>query len=182
MRREVAKLPQARRYLRAATWGFDNLIEGKLSGRAFIFYTIGLFAALRAVQHMLLNHDRRLSPDHEKVVSAWARATKDDSAIPELRFIRRSRDLLLKEGSFAAYSTVSEGGIGEGDNYRSTHNDYDLAYYDDDGNRHDLAAEIRAALEWCDRELTKIEAELPVRYEEDNPEEDEWSFVQCGTQ
>ena len=48
---EVPKLPQARMYLQAAQWGFDELLTKQLSEHAFRFYLIGILASLRAVQH-----------------------------------------------------------------------------------------------------------------------------------
>jgi hypothetical protein len=51
--------------------------------------------------------------------------------------IKNSRDLILKEGSFEAYATHSQSGIGEGENYTVTHEDYELAYYIN-GERRDL--------------------------------------------
>jgi hypothetical protein len=36
-----------------------------------------------------------------------------------------------------------------------------LVYYDEARERHNLEKEIRRAIDWCDRELTAIEAELP---------------------
>ena len=54
---EVPKLPQARMYLQAAQWGFDELLTKQLSEHAFRFYLIGILAGLGAVQHALMNHD-----------------------------------------------------------------------------------------------------------------------------
>jgi hypothetical protein len=51
--RELPKLPQARRYLRSAQWGFDELLAKQLSDTAFVFYLVGILASLRAVQHSL---------------------------------------------------------------------------------------------------------------------------------
>jgi hypothetical protein len=56
------KLPQARMYLKSARWGFDRLLEKMPSGYEYRFYMIGILAALRAVQHSLYAHDRKLSP------------------------------------------------------------------------------------------------------------------------
>jgi hypothetical protein len=39
--------------------------------------------------------------------------------------------------------------------------DYELAYYLD-GERRDLLADLRQAIEWCERELTCIEAKVPT--------------------
>jgi hypothetical protein len=51
-------------YLKSAQWGFDELLTKKLSGYAFRFYSIGILASLRAVQHALMNHDSTLSDEH----------------------------------------------------------------------------------------------------------------------
>ena len=130
-------------------------------GYPFRFFMIGILASLRAVQHALRNHDRHISPEHRKAVDEWWNVTPRD--VPELRFIRTSRDLILKEGAFNAYATHSESSSGEGNNRTVTNEDYDLAYYVD-GERRDLLAELRGAAAWCDRELATIEAKLPRLY------------------
>ena len=159
-RREIPKLPQARLYLKAATWGIDEMVRARLMGYPFRFFMIGILASLRAVQHALWNHDRHISPEHRKAVDEWWNASRD---VPELSFIRSSRDLILKEGAFDAYATHSESDSGEGDNRTITNDDYNLAYYVD-GERRDLLAALRGAAAWCDRELASIEAKLPRLY------------------
>jgi hypothetical protein len=89
-------------YLKSAQWGFDELLTKKLSGYAFRFYSIGILASLRAVQHALMNHDSTLSDEHKRLVEEWRGATP--LSTPELHFIRTSRDLILNCGSFAGYS------------------------------------------------------------------------------
>jgi hypothetical protein len=135
-------------YLKSAEWGFDQLLTRKPMGYGFRFHMIGILAALRAVQHALDSHDRTLSPEHGRIIGEWWSATKDDTSIAALRFIRRSRDLILKRGSFESYATSSES-TGE----------YDLAYYD--GRSRDFRLALREALDWCDQELKKLEARLP---------------------
>lgn len=157
---EEQKLPQARMYWRSAKWGLESLLREKLSGTGYQFYMIGILAALRAVQHSLDAHDRNLSPKHERIISAWWKKTADDTKFDDLRFIKNARNLVLKAGSFESYSTYSESGIGEGANYKVTRSEYELAYYDDDGNRHDLEVAIQSAISWCDRELSEIELQL----------------------
>jgi hypothetical protein len=153
------KLPQARMYLKSARWGFDRLLEKMPSGYEYRFYMIGILAALRAVQHSLYAHDRKLSPPHEKVIAEWwAKTSIRDH--PDLQFIKKARDQVLKAGSFDSYATVSQSGIGELENYQITGTDYDLAFYDEDQERHDLKAAIESALNWCDRELTDIESQI----------------------
>lgn len=160
---ELPKLPQARMYLKSAQWGFDELLTKKLSGYAFRFYSIGILASLRAVQHALMNHDSTLSDEHKRLVEEWRGATP--LSTPELHFIRTSRDLILKGGSFAGYSIVSESSTGEGSNLKITDTNYELAYYDEADERHDLEGAIRGAIDWCDKELTEIEAKLSPIYD-----------------
>ena len=162
--RELPKL-QARTYLKAALWGFDELLTKRLQGRAFHLYLIGILASLRAVQHSLKSHDSTLSDEHKRVVDEWWKATP--LSTPELDFIRTSRDLLLKRGTFNGYAIVSESSIGEGPNREITSTGYELAYYDEAGTRHDLEEAIRGAINWCDRELTAIEEKLPPVYDPD---------------
>jgi hypothetical protein len=156
---ELSRLPQARLYLKAARWGIEELIAHRLMGYAFRFYMIGILASLRAVQHALRNHDRYLSAEHRKILDEWWKQT-GLSAPPELEFIRTSRDLILKEGSFAGYAITSESAIGEGENRTVTRTDYDLAYYRD-GERRELLPELQAAVAWCEKELSSLESRLP---------------------
>ena len=150
------KLPQSRMYLKSARWGFDRLLEQMPSGYEYRFYMIGIVAALRAVQHSLYAHDRKLSPVHEEVIANWwAKTSIRDH--PDLQFIKNARDQVLKAGSFESYA---KSGIGELENYQITRTDYDLAYYDKNKERHDLKAAIESALNWCDRELTEIESHI----------------------
>jgi hypothetical protein len=155
---KIQKLPQARLYLKSAQWGIDELVKGKLVGYPFRFYMIGILASLRAVQHALRNHDRNISPSHQKVIDEWWNTTPLDS--PELSFIKTARDLILKEGSFESYATLSQSSTGKDDNHMVTGEDYDLAYYIGEV-RHDLLADLRRATAWCERVLTSIEAKLP---------------------
>jgi hypothetical protein len=69
----------------------------------------------------------------------------------------------LKRGSFESYAIVTESSTGEEPNIVITGTSYELAYYDQAGERHDLEKEIRRAVDWCDRELTAIEAKLPPK-------------------
>jgi hypothetical protein len=154
------KLPQSRMYLNAAKWGFDSLLEQKLTGAAHHFYIIGILASLRAVQHSLHAHDRNLSLIHKKAIEAWWKKTSNRELYPDLEFIKNARDLILKTGSFESYATYSESSTGEGSNVEITRTEYDLAYYDAIGERHDLKEAIESALNWCDRELTEIESKI----------------------
>jgi hypothetical protein len=143
-RYERPKLPHVRTYLRTAQWGFDQMnaaaIAGTFEGGADIrFFLIGILASLRAVQHSLKEGDATISPDHKRDINEWWSKTKLD-AVPELKFIQTSRNLILKEGRFAAYLTMSEPGIGTKPERPCEPDEkaYDLAYYDDEGERHDL--------------------------------------------
>lgn len=158
---ELPKLPQARMYLKSAKWGFDSLHNHKPSGYEFRFYIIGILASLRAVQHALHAHDRKLSPEHDAAISRWWSTTKDWKAIPELNFIKTSRDMVLKEGTFEAGATYHEHSSGN----EPPTVEYDLDYYPNgpDGEPRDLGRDIRAAIQWCEKELSKIESELPDR-------------------
>jgi hypothetical protein len=104
--------------------------------------------------------DRKLSPAHEKVISDWWAKTSIRGGHPDLQFIKDARDQVLKAGSFESYATFSQSGIGELENLEVTGTDYDLAYYDENQERHDLKAAIESALNWCDRELTQIESQI----------------------
>ena len=61
--------------------------------------------------------------------------------------------------------SIHESSTGEEPNLEVTGTSYELAYYDEAGERYDLEKEIRRAVDWCDRELTAIEAKLPPAYE-----------------
>jgi hypothetical protein len=153
------KLPQSRYYLRAATYGIKVLLARKPMDEGFLFFSVGILASLRAVQHALLNHDSTLSPLHKAVIEAWKRSTPMDG--PEITFIKTSRDLILKAGAFNAYAGLRRGGTREGASFKMTRETYDTGYYLGE-ERRDLIADMRGAAEWCDRELTAIEAQVPA--------------------
>jgi hypothetical protein len=167
MKNEEPKLPQARMYLRSAQWGFDELLRNRLLDSPFSFYLIGILASLRAVQHALKNHDSKLSEEHKRAIEDWWQSTPPDT--PELHFIRTSRNLILKGGSFPGYAIATESSTGEEPYIEITGTGYELAYYDEARKRHDLEKEIRRAIYWCDRELTAIEAKLPRAPAADEP-------------
>jgi hypothetical protein len=108
------------------------------------FYLIGILASLRAVQHALVHHDSTVSDEHKQVVEKWLAATP--LSTPELRFIQTSRNLILKRGSFRGYATLSESSTGEEPNLELTGTSYELAYYDEAGERHDLEKQSGAPL------------------------------------
>jgi hypothetical protein len=92
------KLPQSNYYLRAAKYGIEALLKQRPMDEGFLFFTVGILASLRAVQHALLNHDSTLSPKHKMAIEAWKKSTPFDG--PEITFIKSSRDLILKRGAF----------------------------------------------------------------------------------
>jgi hypothetical protein len=157
----LLKLPQARFYLKSARWGVDRLVDSKLLGEPFCFHIIGILAALRAVQHALQNHDAKISPEHRRVIDEWWN-DPHVKASADLAFIKTARNLILKGGLFEAYATLTESGLGEGNNYTVTREDYDLIYWID-GERCSLRAAMENAIAWCKRELASIETKLPEK-------------------
>ena len=154
----ILKLPQARYYLRAARFGIQALADRRPLGAEFLFMCVGILASLRTVQFALLNHDSKLSPSHQAAIARWRARTPIDG--PEMGFIKESRDRILKGGAFAAYATRSESGIGEGENYEITSEDYEAVYYVD-GKRRDLIADMWAAADWCESQLADLDNEVP---------------------
>ena len=53
-------------------------------------------------------------------------------------------------------------GAGFNSNLRITDTSYELAYYDETGERHDLEEALQSALRWSDRELTAIRTEVDL--------------------
>ena len=129
------------------------MLAKKIVDTPFIFYLIGILASLRAVQHALMNYDRTLSKEHERLIDEWKKNTAPETS-PELDFIKTSRNRILKGADLAARAIYSESAIGEGSNREITGTNYELIYYDDADKRQDLEVAIRRAIEWCDRELT----------------------------
>jgi hypothetical protein len=72
------KLPQSSYYLEAAKYGIDAVLKQRSMDEGFLFFTVGILASLRAVQHALLNHDSTLSPEHERTIEAWKKSTPFD--------------------------------------------------------------------------------------------------------
>lgn len=152
------KLPQSRYYLRAANYGIESLTSLKPMSEALLFFTVGILASLRTVQHSLFNHDSTLSPRHKEVIEEWKRSTSMDG--PEITFIKTSRDFILKGGAFEAYAGIRQGGTFEAEHFEASRESYEIGYYVGE-RRRDLMADMRSAAEWCDRELTAIEAKIP---------------------
>jgi hypothetical protein len=152
---ERQKLPQSRYYLRAAHYGIDSLLREQAEGAAFLFYAVGILASLRAVQHALLNYDSKLSRQHTAVIEEWRKTVPMDD------FIKTARDEILKGGAFEAFAVKTEFGWGEGSNYQPTRGSYKAVYYSGE-DRRDLIEEMRRAADWCDQQLSKIEAQVPL--------------------
>jgi hypothetical protein len=113
---------------------------------------------------VLYKSDRKLSPRHDEVITEWWQSTKDFKQFPELDFITKARNTILKDASFPSYATRSEG------SWEGAGIDYETAHYLD-GERRDLEIDVRAAMDWFERQLAEIEAKLPTRYEDDEPHE-----------
>jgi hypothetical protein len=80
-------------------------LELKIAGAGYIFHVIGLLTTLRAVPHVLMGHDSKLSPEHKAVIAAWRIRTKNFKEDPEFYLIIRARNQILKDGSFASYAS-----------------------------------------------------------------------------
>ena len=65
---------------------------------------------------------------------------------PELHFIQTSRNRILKAGAFPGLAIYTESSTGEDSNPQITGTSYELAYYDESGERHDLEEPIRGAI------------------------------------
>ncbi len=155
------KLPQSRYYLRAANYGIETLIKQHPMDEGFLFITAGILASLRAVQPSLLNHDSMLSEQHRSVIAQWQKSTPMDG--PEISFIKNSRDLILKRGAFRAWAGLRETLAGDEPGSQVIRRTYETWYYIGDGeDRRDLIADMRAAAEWCDKQLSAIEARVPA--------------------
>jgi len=152
MIKRIRVLPQSRYYLQATQYGIDTLVEQRPMDEGFLFYASGILACLRAVQHALINRDSTQSEDHKAIIEAWNRKPQNG---PEIEFIKWARDLILKEGAFEGYATRTES-ISQ-----NTDDGYDAVYYRD-GERRDFLQDLRAAVAWCDAELTTLETQSPA--------------------
>src|SRR5580704_437425 len=68
--RPRTKLPQGRHYLKAARWGFEEMVKHRHLGPAFVFHIVGILTMLRAVPFALYGKDRTLSVAHTASVYA----------------------------------------------------------------------------------------------------------------
>lgn len=166
MDKPVRKLPQSRHYLRAADWGIDEIVKLNPMDAGFMFFIVGILASLRSVQHALLNYDSTLSEEHRAVIKQWQRDTPMDG--PEISFIKTSRDLLLKEGSFEAYAGFRQGFFDHAGKFSRTSPTYEIGYYRDN-TRRDLLADMRSAAGWCEAQLSAIEQQVPLIHREGDP-------------
>jgi hypothetical protein len=153
-----AKLPTARSYLKAARWGFYEMVRQRHVGIAFIFHLAAIAAVARAVPEALIKTDSKLSDTHRTVIGKWSERTKP-ATTPVIHFLKTIRDLALHEGKLRSYATRA--GIHRNEIIIET--SYDVGRYDEQGERHDLLAELRRAFDWLEDELTQIEEQLPPR-------------------
>jgi hypothetical protein len=153
------KLPQSTNYLRAARAGIQMLEQQKPMDERFLFFVAGILACLRAVQHSLLNHDRTLSPEHKATIDEWKKRTPMDGK--EISFIKNSRDLILKAGAFPGGAGFRLAEFGPEGTMRRVPKRWE-AYYLVDGKHHDLIADMRAAADWCEAQLSTIEPHVPI--------------------
>jgi hypothetical protein len=149
------KLPQSTYYLRAARAGIQMLDQQEPMDERYLFLVIGILASLRAVQHMLLNHDRKLSPEHEAAVAAWKKRA------PKNSFIENSRNLILKEGTFPGAAGFRLAVFDPNGTMRPVPRRWEAYYFDDDDKLRDLIADMRAAADWCEAQLSSIEPHVP---------------------
>jgi len=116
-----------------------------------LFFVAGILAWLRAIQHSLLNHDRRLSPEHKAAIDEWEKRTPIDS------FIKNSRDL----GAFPGGAGFRLAEFDPDGTMRCIPKRWE-AYYLVDGKHRDLIADMRAAADRCEAQLSTIEPHVPI--------------------
>ena len=153
--RPKAKLPKARSYLKAATWGFDEMVKNRHVGVAFIRHLVAIASVARAVPAVLIKTDREISDAHKAVIGAWFAHTQP-ATTPVIRFLKTFRDVALHDGTLSSYAVRSDLRHGEGRNAIIISRDYDVAHYDENGDWHDLLAKLRQAFDWLETELAQI--------------------------
>jgi hypothetical protein len=124
-----------------------------------LFLVAGILACLRAVQHSLLNHDRKLSRDHEAAVDEWKKRTPMSGK--EISFIKNSRDLILKTGAFPGGAGFRLAEFDAEGAMRPVPKRWE-AYYFVEGKHHDLVGDMRSAADWCEAQLSAIESHVPA--------------------
>jgi len=159
-RRPKAKLPYARSYLKAARWGFDQMVKCRLLNEGFIFHLVSIATVARAVPIVLEKRDRKISGAHDAVIGEWWQRSHP-ATTPVIHFLKAVRDIALHEGALDAIAVKSDLRIGEGRNAIVIRRDYDVDLVDENVVRHDLLARLRAAFDWLEAQLAEIEAKLP---------------------
>ena len=93
-----AKLPYARSYLKAAWWGFDQMVKRRLLNEGFIFHLVAIVSVARAVPIALNSRDRKISDAHEAVIREWW-PRSHPATTPVIHFLKTVRDIALHEGA-----------------------------------------------------------------------------------
>jgi hypothetical protein len=153
------KLPASTNCLRAARAGIQMLEEQKPMDDRYLFLVIGITASLRAVQHSLLSHDSTLSKKHEAAIDDWKKRTPLDGK--EISFIKGSRDRILHEGMFPGGAGFRLAELGPDGIMRRVPRRWEAFYYVG-GKSRDLIADMRAAADWCEAQLSSIEPHVPI--------------------
>src|SRR5580704_13662155 len=83
-----------------------EMVKHRHLGPAFVFHIVGILTMLRAVPFALYGKDRTLSVAHAAVIGDWWKRT-DPATTAELKFIKRARDLALKEGALNSIAVAS---------------------------------------------------------------------------
>lgn len=134
-----------------------------------LFLVAGILACLRAVQHTLLNYDSKLSPAHKAAIDKW----KNNA--PKNSFIENSRNKILKEGTLPGGAGFRLAEFDPDGTMRRVPRRWE-AYHFADGNSRDLIADMRAAADWCEAQLSTIEPHVPtINMEGDSVLPGEWS-------
>lgn len=120
-----------------------------------LFLVAGILACLRAVQHVLLNHDRKLSLEHNAAIQEWKKRA------PKNSFIENSRNLILKEGTFPGGAGFRLAEFDPDGTMRRVPRRWE-AYYFVDGKDRALIPDMRAAADWCEAQLSGIEPHVPI--------------------
>jgi len=97
-------------------------------------------------------------PEDKTTTDEWKQRTPMDGK--EISFIKNSRDLILKKGAFPAAAGFRlaefspEGAMRVPKRWE--------AYYVVDGKHRDLVADMPAAADWCEAQLSTIEPPVPI--------------------
>ena len=124
-----------------------------------LFLVAGILACLRAVQHALKHHDRELSLEHQAAIDAWFKRTPMDGK--EISFIKKSRDLILKEAAFPGGAGFRLAEFEPNGTMKRVPRRWE-AFYFVAGKHRDLIADMRAAADWCETQLSTIELHVPI--------------------